>query len=145
MSRSPRVALMSIRPVYADLIFGGKKRIELRRQRPRLDSGDVVVVYTTSPVKVIRGAFIVDEVMSLPVGQMWKRFRQSLGVMQDTFFDYFDDRELAHGIRIAGACTWAPEDLEELRGRFSGFRPPQSYMFWPPQWDLPTAWRTALE
>jgi predicted transcriptional regulator len=47
--------LMSIRPKYADLIFSGEKTHELRRKVPNVSSGDVIVVYSSSPEKRMKG------------------------------------------------------------------------------------------
>lgn len=40
-----KVLLLSIRPVFAELIYSGKKRVELRRLRLSVSSGDLVLVY----------------------------------------------------------------------------------------------------
>lgn len=60
-----KVALMSIRPEYAEKVFSGDKQIELRRQRPQLEAGDIVVVYVTSPLCEVAGAFSVAGIVSL--------------------------------------------------------------------------------
>ena len=56
--------LLSIHPEYAEKIFDGTKRVELRRVRPRLQNGDLVIVYVSSPVKAVCGAFRVDNVVA---------------------------------------------------------------------------------
>jgi predicted transcriptional regulator len=136
----PRIALMSIHPQYAEKILAGQKRIELRRQRPRLHAGDIVVVYVTSPLKQIAGAFSVAGVLSMSVERMWRRFRSVLGVERDAFYGYYADRKVAHGISIERVWASEPVALPHLRERFDGFVPPQSYMFWPDRWTLPSEW-----
>ena len=51
---------------------------------------------------------------------------------------YFEDRDVAYGIAIERVWSSRPIDLESLRRRFDGFVPPQSYMYWPDRWTLPT-------
>jgi hypothetical protein len=41
---SQRAVLISIKPMYADLIFAGTKTIELRRVCPKVGPGDLVLV-----------------------------------------------------------------------------------------------------
>jgi predicted transcriptional regulator len=131
---------MSIRPEYAAKILSGEKRIELRRQRPKLEPGDVVVVYVTSPLSQIVGAFSVARVVSMGVEAMWRRHRPLLGVAREMYDAYFTDRETAYGIAIDRVWASNPVRLNTLRRRFDGFFPPQSYMYWPDRWALPSDW-----
>lgn len=135
-----RVMLMSIRPEYADRIFSGHKRFELRRQRPRLDEGDLVVVYTTSPSQVVRGAFAVKRIVSMAVRALWNDFARELGISRRSYESYFSGCATAHAIEVGEVRTWSPASLAVLRQRFDGFRPPQSYMFWPTRWSIPGDW-----
>lgn len=135
-----RVMLMSIRPEYADRIFSGHKRFELRRQRPRIDEGDLVVVYATSPSQVVRGAFAVKRVVSLSAPALWEQFEPELGISRPSYDSYFSGCTTAHAIEVGEVRTWPPTSLPALRERFDGFRPPQSYMFWPARWTLPCEW-----
>jgi predicted transcriptional regulator len=140
---SKRVTLMSIRPEFAERIFDGEKRVELRRQRPRLEPGDVVLVYTTSPHQAVRGAFEVQRVVSKSVPSMWRTFGPQLGVSRGDYDRYFEGCEFAHGIEIGAVRTWRPFSISTLRKLFNDFRPPQSYMHWPERWSLPSEWRAA--
>jgi predicted transcriptional regulator len=135
-----RVMLMSIRPEYADRIFSGHKRFELRRQRPRLDEGDLVVVYATSPSQAVRGAFGVKRVVSLSVRALWNQFEPELGISRHSYDSYFSGCAMAHAIEVGEVRTWPAASLPSLRERFEGFRPPQSYMFWPARWSMPCDW-----
>lgn len=135
------IALMSIHPDYVEKILAGEKRIELRRRRPGFKPGDLVLVYATSPVRQLAGAFAVERIVSMSVSAMWRKFRPVLGVCRDAYDAYFREREMAHGIAIHEAWSSPQMDLKELRRRFRGFVPPQSYMFWPERWSLPPTWR----
>ena len=57
-----KYVLMSIKPVYAKLIKSGQKTIELRRIAPKVKSGDILVIYESSPVKRVT-AFCEIEAM----------------------------------------------------------------------------------
>ena len=57
-----RAFLLSIKPKYRRAILGGKK-FELRRLvGPRVERGDPIVPYFSSPVKAVMGAFVAGEV-----------------------------------------------------------------------------------
>jgi predicted transcriptional regulator len=127
----PRPALlMSIRPTYAAQIFDGTKTVELRRVRPRLTSGDLVLVYASSPVKALLGAFEVSRVIVAAPSKLWNRVGRKAGTTREQFNDYFDGAALGYGIVLKRTWQLAkPMGLEKLRQRHSNFRPPQSYHY----------------
>lgn len=121
---------MSIKPTFSDRIFTGQKRFELRRTAVRLEEGDVVVVYASSPVKAIVGAFTVSGVKRGTVRQMWKSHGIDFGVSHDEYTSYFDGADKAYAIEVGDRIQIAPVSLDALRLRYEGFRPPQSFMYW---------------
>ena len=130
--------LLSIKPRYADAIFAHKKTVELRRVRPRVGSGDLVLIYVSSPRCSLEGAFEVDEVLEGKPKTLWKRIAASAGVTRDEYLDYFGERETAFAIVIRKVWHLAPVSLSDLRK--ADIRPPQSYQYL----DRLTATRLAL-
>ena len=61
MRRVGRI-LLSLRPEWADAIYRREKRVEFRRQRVRVEPGDLVVIYETHPVGLVTGEFVVRAV-----------------------------------------------------------------------------------
>jgi len=125
--------LLSIRPKYAAMIFDGTKTVELRRVRPRVTAGDLVLVYASSPVKALLGAFEVARVVTAPPSLLWKQVESKAGISRDQFNQYFNGVEESYGIFLKR--KWAlnePVELDELRERQSNFRPPQSYHYLTP-------------
>lgn len=125
-----RVVLMSIKPQFAERIFGGTKGVELRRLRLNVDAGDVVVVYASAPVSGVVGAFVVGGVVADGVRRMWNERADSLGVTREEYDAYFEGASMAYGIVVGERVSFAPVSLRELRERVPGFSPPQSYSFW---------------
>jgi predicted transcriptional regulator len=116
---------LSIRPQYADAIFRGEKRFEFRRAIFRKPVG-VVVVYITSPVSRVVGEFDVKEILSDTVEALWSRTKNSAGIEQHRFFDYFDGRDVGHAIVIGAVRSYRkPLDLALA----FGVRPPQSFIY----------------
>jgi len=64
--------LISIRPKYATQIFAGTKKVELRRIRPRVRLGDLVIVYESGARKSLIGAFQVAGMKELSPKGIWK-------------------------------------------------------------------------
>ena len=122
--------LISIRPRFAEMIFSGSKTVELRRVCPKLSAGDLALVYVSSPIMELQGAFKVGEVISKSPSALWEKVGKKSGVTRTEFFDYFRGKKLAHAIVIEGYWKLpSPVCLSTLRKRKGGFRPPQNYHY----------------
>jgi len=127
---SKHALLLSIRPKYAQMIFAGTKTVELRRVRPSIQAGDLVLVYVSSPTKELQGAFRVGKTFSEKPSLIWKRFGIKTGVTREEFDTYFRGKAQAHALLIEDAWTLAePVRLACLRKEKQGFHPPQSFHY----------------
>jgi predicted transcriptional regulator len=124
-----QVALMSIRPLYADRIFRGEKRFEIRRRAVRLDPGALVLVYVSSPVKALVGAFTVKRVHVGSPNALWRRYSDAMGVSRLAYEEYLRGVSLACAIEVGEIIMLPETPLADLRAADEAFRPPQSYMF----------------
>jgi predicted transcriptional regulator len=123
--------LLSIRPRFVDLIFSGRKTVELRRVKPRVQVGDLVVVYASGNTKGMVGAFEVAGVTAAAPSSIWRKFNGTSGLTKCEFDIYFDEVAIGYAIRIGK--KWRiekPVPLRTLRKRRAGFRPPQNYHYW---------------
>jgi predicted transcriptional regulator len=123
--------LLSIRPRFVSSIFAGTKTVELRRVKPRLKRGDLVVVYASGTTKGLVGAFQVAGVTAKSPGALWREFNGGSGLTKKEFDDYFAGVKTGYAIRIGR--RWQLDEpvlLNSLRKRRASFRPPQSYHYW---------------
>ena len=121
--------MISVKPRYSDLIFSGVKTVELRRVPPKVGAGDVIVVYTSSPIQQIQGAFTVAELKSGPAASLWEAIGTRAGTDRESFMEYFAGRNPAHAILIERAWRYpAPIGLSQLRQHPGGFHPPQNFL-----------------
>jgi len=121
----PTHALLSIKPVYAEAIFSGKKRFEFRRAIFKHDI-KVVVVYITSPVGQVAGEFSVDNIITDDVDALWDRTESEAGIDREGFFSYFSGRDVGHAIAIGKVKRYRePKDINATYG----VRPPQSFLY----------------
>jgi predicted transcriptional regulator len=122
--------LISIRPRFAELIFAGKKTVELRRTRPKVSPGDLVLVYVSSPAKQLQGAFEVKKMISAAPSTLWRKVGKNSGIARAEFLDYFRGKTQAHAVVIRRVWKLSgPIDLSTLRRQKGGFRPPQSFHY----------------
>ena len=54
--------LISIQPKWCELITSGKKTIEVRKTRPKLETPFTVYIYCTKPVGKVIGEFVCDRI-----------------------------------------------------------------------------------
>lgn len=120
-----RHALMSIRPEYAERILAGTKRIEFRKRPLASDITDVIV-YATTPVRAIVGAFRLAGQETRPPRDLWAEYASVAGIAHDPFFEYYAGRGLATGILVGD--VFAPSKPLALAS-VGLLRPPQSFQY----------------
>lgn len=127
---SKHALLISIRPRFAEMIFAGSKTVELRRVCPKISSGDLALVYVSSPTKELQGAFEVGKMISASPSVLWRKVGKESGITKTEFFDYFRGKTKAHALVIKRAWKLLdPVRLNSLRRRKGGFRPPQNFHY----------------
>lgn len=123
--------LLSIRPNFVEAIFARKKNVELRRVRPRLQAGDLVVMYASGATKAIVGAFEVAGVTAATPKYIWRRHNGESGLSKKEFDTYFVGADTGYAIQIGKLWKHpTPIPLSTLRRRRAGFSPPQGYHYW---------------
>jgi predicted transcriptional regulator len=121
--------LLSIKPKYVDLILTGEKRVELRRLRPRIDSGPALI-YASSPRMELVASFRIVSVLRAPLGLLWQSVREVAGVTRKEFDAYFDGQQTGIAIRIADVAEFRePIPLADIRAAWKGFHPPQVFRY----------------
>ncbi|MFJ5862458.1 hypothetical protein ACIQCM_13645 [Pseudarthrobacter sp. NPDC092439] len=121
-----RVALMSIRPEFADAILSGEKVVEFRK-RPVADDVTHVLIYATMPIGSLLGWFAIRGQKTMSPQALWSAFRTVGGISRSGFFEYFDQREHGTGILVDRAARFAePVPLTELG---VSLRAPQSFQY----------------
>jgi predicted transcriptional regulator len=124
------ILLISIHPEHAVKIFDGSKKVELRRVRPKVTSGDVVLVYVSSPVQALVGTFSVEKVVEAAPRLLWNQVNTIAGISRKRFDDYYSGAANAYGIFVQEARRLPrPVQLGSLRDIVSSFNPPQSYRY----------------
>lgn len=121
-----RVALLSIKPVYAEAIFAGRKKVEFRRSRIAPDV-ERALVYATQPVGSVIGWFRIAGIAESTPDGLWRRFRRDGAIRRGDYFDYFDGAARAYAIEIADPTEVAEPLL--LDSLLAGLRAPQSYQY----------------
>ena len=119
-----RKILISIKPEYAKLILSGKKLYEYRKRVPI--EVETAVIYVTAPMKKVVGEFVVDEVLSMPSKDLWKKTHFQSGLTSEKFFQYFDGMPIAHALSIKDVFIYEyPMDLSAINIK----RAPQSWQY----------------
>lgn len=125
-----KVLLISVKPEYSEKIFSGVKFIELRKVKPNIKSGDIVVIYESSPTMALRGSVIVNDVVSDSPSNMWNSYNTIAGISKEKYESYYESHDIAYGIMFNSVTEYKnPLSLEALRRLWDGFSPPQSYRY----------------
>ena len=134
MNESPKPLLLSLRPRYADLLFEGVKKAELRRRPIGQVEGGEVFVYVTRPIMELRGGFRVSEVLSGTPEEIWEEVSERAGIDRDDFDAYYEGQSVAYALEITDVWEYAnPPSLSTLRRQFDNFVVPQSWRYVKPE------------
>jgi predicted transcriptional regulator len=126
-----KVLLISIKPEFADKIFNGKKKIELRKSMPSVEKGDWVIVYSTDPVKAVVGICEVKNVIKTSRTKMWKTHSKSLGINQKRFWEYYSNNTYAIGIELTKINKLDQKVLlSSIKKSLPKFAPPQTFRYY---------------
>ena len=85
MSESTKPLLLSLKPRYADLVFDGSKKVELRRRSPKNMEGRDAFIYVTTPDRLLRGGFRVGAVWIGTPEEIWQIVSESAGLAKTDF------------------------------------------------------------
>ncbi|MDE0269096.1 MAG: ASCH domain-containing protein [Acidimicrobiaceae bacterium] len=125
-----RMLVLSLKPHFADAVLAGTKTVELRRIRPRIDVPVTALVYASSPVKALVGTCTVQKVESLSLADLWSHHKSQTGVNYNEFRRYFKGVSVGVGLTLSCAEPLSHRiPLADLRERYRGFRPPQSFAY----------------
>lgn len=118
--------ILSIKPIYAQAIMSGTKKVEFRKKifkRPV----DKVFVYSSSPKKKIIGFFTIKEIVENSPEKLWKEFSKVGGIKKKDFFNYYQNSERGFSIRISKVEKFKKEI--EPSDFFKNFHAPQSFVY----------------
>jgi predicted transcriptional regulator len=121
-----RVAVMSIRPQFAEAILAGTKLVEFRKRRLAPDV-TTVLIYATMPVGKVVGVFeVADQHVASPTS-LWNTHKAHAGIARAAYREYYRGRRSAVGIVVGEARRLvSPVTLTELDPRLVA---PQSFVY----------------
>lgn len=126
--------LLSLKPHYADLVFDGLKKAELRRRIASHIENRDVFIYVSSPIMVLRGGFRVGEVWHGEPEDVWNMVSTLASVEKRDFDTYFEGRTVAYALEIKEVWEYhKPVSLNTLRDQLSKFVVPQSWRYVRPE------------
>jgi predicted transcriptional regulator len=125
-SDSGSIALLAIKPRFAEAIIAGKKKVEFRKTRftqpPRY-----IVLYASTPVQQIVAYFEVAYIKELtPIG-LWREFRKVGAIDYSEFSKYYGTR--ATGYAIVVGAVWKLSKPAALRNICPKSSVPQSFCY----------------
>ena len=129
MHQHDRALLLSVRPQFASSILGGTKTAEIRRQRPAVHPGTLVIIYATKPVGAIVGTARISGISYGNPADMWEQHKGRTGITRTEFDAYLSGAETAYVLMLQNVQRLEPLlTLEQIRAATT-FQPPQSYRY----------------
>lgn len=118
--------ILSIKPIYAEAIMAGTKKVEFRKKIFKRDV-EKIFIYSSMPKKMIIGYFTILDIVEDTPSNIWKEFKEVGGISEKDFFEYYKNTEKAFSIKIDKVVKFKEEiEPEEFIEEFNA---PQSYIY----------------
>ena len=118
--------LLSIKPEFALKIFEGSKKYEYRRTIFKNPAVSGVIVYVSSPTKLVIGEFAIEDILHDKLQLLWTMTNSHAGISKKRFFDYFTNKSNGYAIKIKKVRMY---DTPLSLSSFTVSSPPQSFMY----------------
>jgi predicted transcriptional regulator len=128
-NKNEKHLFISVKPEFAEKIISKEKKIELRTVKPNVEAGSYIIIYASSPVKSVIGFGIIQQIIETTPREMWVNYSNLLGIDRSRFDEYYNGKQKAIGIKIKEVQEITPMHLNDLRGIFPDFQPPQIYRY----------------
>ena len=118
--------ILSIKPIYAQAIIAGTKKVEFRKKifKRRVEK---IFIYSSMPKKKMIGYFTFSDIEEDTPFNLWTKFKEVGGISEKDFFEYYKNVEKGFSIKINEVVKFeneiVPEDFIEK------FCAPQSYVY----------------
>lgn len=126
MKNTSTDVILSIKPIYANNILSGGKRVEFRKKIFK-KSVERVYIYSSSPKKMIVGYFTIRTIVEDTPANLWRKFNDVGGIDKDNFFEYFKDADIGFSIVINKVVKFDEE--KDPVDFLENFTAPQSYIY----------------
>lgn len=118
--------ILSIKPIYANAIMDGIKKVEFRKKIFKKPV-DKVFVYSSSPDKKIIGYFTIGNIVEDSPQKLWEKYSDIGCISKEDFFNYYKNMESGFSIKIESYKKFNKGvDPAEI---FEKFCAPQSYFY----------------
>jgi predicted transcriptional regulator len=125
-----RALFISVKPQYANAILDGRKTVELRRTRPNLPNGSLVILYSSTPTRAVVGwAQLIGVREGTPI-EIWDEYGAAAAIEELDYDAYFDGTDQAFALELDDVvAATQPIPLSVIRS--IGIQPPQSWRYVP--------------
>jgi predicted transcriptional regulator len=126
--------LLSMHPNYANLVFSGKKQIEIRKKFSRRWRGRQAVVYGTQPLGSLLGEVTLSEITEGSTSEIWEHYGARSGCSYEEFTSYVGGSNRVYAIELTDLKPYLSPVGIPLISHLIGLRedqelrPPQSFL-----------------
>jgi len=122
--------LLSMHPAYAELVFSGTKKVEIRKKFSKRWKGRQAVVYGTQPLGSLMGEVTLSAVNPGNPTDIWTKYGDKVGCSHEDFISYVGDAREIFAIELTDLKPYvSPLGLPQMSHLIrEELRPPQSFL-----------------
>jgi len=105
--------IMSIKPEFATMIFGGTKKYEYRRRIFKQAGVSQIYIYVSAPIQKVVGEVTIGDILCEKPSVLWEKTGDYAGITDEEFKGYFGGTPWGYAIQIKSTILYAnPLPLE---------------------------------
>ena len=117
--------IISIRHAFAEKIYSGEKRYELRKRVPKVELGTRCWIYEPKPVGKVTGFFTYLGCFRGTKEEVYNNCKDYIGINREAYMQYYSNESVAHAWLVVAPHRCKPFTLQEAGIKSA----PQSYIF----------------
>lgn len=107
--------LISIKPEYVKKILNGKKRYEYRKVKPARKNISKMLIYSTTPVKLVVAEAEIESILEDDVKKIWKDTKCESGITKKIYDSYYKNCSKAIAYKLKKVTIYEkPQKLEDI-------------------------------
>lgn len=118
--------LMPINPIHVEKIMSGTKKYEYRKILPKKTNLDIMLIYSTSPIKKVIGEAEILEIIIDNKEIVWNKTKDNSGINKEFYDKYYQNKDFAVAYKLGKIKKYDnPKDLKEFNINYY----PQSFVY----------------
>ena len=92
--------LLPINPKYVEKILSGDKKYEYRKNKPKKNNINKIIIYSTSPIMKVVAEVEIEEILEDTKENIWNKTNKYSGITKEFYDKYYQNKKKAIAYKL---------------------------------------------